>query len=121
MALGKQFNMEYFEQDKEVLKARIDRCEWLFRIADIYNPSPGELAQNRRHNVSLGNYEPDKELPERPFVRLVAQSENGETIEMWFDPVYRKLGPHISRPGWDKGLFGQLKGILCSWQLPAHT
>ena len=111
--------MEYFEQGKEILSVRIGQHVWTFRVLSVYNPSPEEIERNRKHNDSLGNFEPDKELPESPFVHVSAECEDGETIAMWFDPTYRNLGPHVSREGWSRGLFMRLKGILCSWRLPA--
>lgn len=110
--------MEYFEPGKEVLKVKVDDQFWTFRILNVYNPSFEELERNKKHNAALGNWEPDKELPHAPHVTLRAESADGESLEMWFDPEQQGLGPHISRKGWSRGLFGRLNGILCSWRLP---
>ena len=113
--------MEYFEQGKVILKTKLGRHEWKFFVANIYNPSPDEIELHQKHNDTLGNYEPDKELPVGPFVTIFAESDNGENLKMWFDPKHGQLGPHISKEHWNRGLFGRLKGILCSWRLPAPT
>jgi len=97
--------MDYFEIGKILSKRKIDELEWEFRISNIFNPSPQEIASNEEFNLSLGNYEPDKELPTKPLISIIAESNDGEKVDFWWDPTYKKLGPHISRSGWSKGIF----------------
>ena len=109
--------MDYFEVGKVVSKRKIAEQEWLFRISAVLNPSIEEIASNEEFNLSLDNYEPEKELPTKPFISIIAENNDGEKIDLWWDPTYKKLGPHISKPGWSRGLFTELKGKLSNWKL----
>ena len=94
--------MEYFEVGKILSKRKIAEQEWVFRISHVLNPSPEEVASNEEFNLSLGNYEPEKELPTKPLVSIIAESKDGEKLDFWWDPTYKKLGPHLSKHGWSK-------------------
>jgi hypothetical protein len=111
--------METFSIGKTILEETIENQKWVFKVKDIYNPSPTEIEQNEAYNDTLGNYEPDKELPTTPSVELVAINQNGEKVEMWWGPCGKHLGPHVSKKGWSKSLFTKLKGKLLKHKLPA--
>ena len=109
--------MDYFEVGKVLSKRKIAEQEWVFRISSVLNPSVEEIALNEEFNLSLANYEPEKELPTKPLINLIAESNEGEKLEFWWDPTYKKLGPHVSKSGWSKGVFTELKGKLSNWKL----
>ena len=109
--------METFRPDKIIETVIIENQKWIFRVADVYNPSQEEINHNRAHNDALGNFEPEKELPVNAHITITAESQSGETIELWWSPSDKVLGPHMSKKGWSKGIFTGLKGKLANWQL----
>ena len=110
--------MEQFQLGKTVLKTQLSNETWEFKVSDIFHLTDSEYASNEAFNDTLGDYEPDKELPTSPNVEITAKSKSGEVVKFIWFPCDKTLTPHISKSGWSKGLFAGLKGKLINWKLP---
>ena len=110
--------METFEQGKLILEEKINGVLWEFRVSEIFHLSDEEYARNEAYNDTLGNYEPEKELPTDPSVRITASAKFGECVHLTWLPREKTLSPHVSKAGWSKSLFSKLKGLLINWELP---
>lgn len=109
--------MKYFEVGETIQKTQISNETWEFKVSDIFHLTNSEYATNEAFNYTLGDYEPEKELPTYPYVEITAKSKTGETVKLIWLPYDKILSPHISKDGWSKGLFTGLKGKLINWKL----
>jgi len=110
--------MNIFEIGNVVLEERINGELWVFKISDVFHLSDKEYARNEAHNDTLGNYEPEKELPTSSVATITATNHSGCSIEMTWSTSFNKVYPHISKEGWSKGLFLKLNQTLSKWRFP---
>lgn len=110
--------MKTFEIGKEVLRERIEGEVWKFVIVDVFHLSSNEYARNEAYNDTLGNYEPEKELPTESVATIKATSPSGDSVELKWCPGIKGVYPHIRKKGWTKGLFLKLNQILNQWKFP---
>ena len=96
--------MNIFEVGTVVLKEQIDGECWEFRISKIFHLSSEEYAKNIAYNDTLGNWEPDKELPENSVVTITATNNKGSLVKLKWTPGCKGVFPHIREKGWSKGL-----------------
>ncbi len=107
--------MNVFEPGKEVLTEKIDGELWTFSISKVFHLSPEEYAQNEAFNDTLGDYEPEKELPTSSVVTIEAKNKTGDIVVLHWSSSKPGVYPHISKKGWSKGLFIKLNQTLNKW------
>lgn len=110
--------MYIFEVKKIILNEKIDDDVWVFVVSDIFHLSHEQYAKNEAYNDSLGDYEPEKELPTNSVATIKATSSSGDSVELYWSSGAGGIYPHISKKGWSKGLFIKLNNILKKWRWP---
>ncbi len=111
--------MREFEIGSVIYEPSVEGARWKVVVSSVYNPSDSELEANQRHNDSLGNWEPERELPTERQVYLSVVSETGEKFQLHWTPSSKILGPHVSRRGWSKAMFNNVKSQLLNWKVSA--
>ena len=106
-----------FEIDAVPWRTRVEGSLWTVSVKGIYNPSVDEINSNKAHNLTVGNWDPEHERSTCPQVDLVVRSDDGDVFEMYWLPIEKILGPHISRRGWSRGTLNAIKQELIRWKL----
>lgn len=94
------------------------KAVWNVVVSDIFNPTRDEIETNELHNKLLGNWEIEKERPTEPKIDITLISPE-KSINMYWLPTRKVLGPHLEKSGWPKALFTRIKGELLRYKLPA--
>ena len=110
--------MKVFEVGEVVLKEKIAGENWVFSISHVFHLSKEEYEKNETYNDTLGNYEPDKELPTNSVATIKATSQSGQSVELKWYSDFNKVCPHLSQKGWSKGVFVKLNVELKKWLFP---
>jgi hypothetical protein len=110
--------MKEFRVGETVLKEKIDNEIWVFTISDVFHLSQEEYKSNVAYNDTLGNYEPDKELPTNSTAIITGASQSGKLVELRWSSGFNKVYPHLSLKGWSKGIFLKLNIELAKWAFP---
>ena len=63
----------------------------------MFHLSEEEYARNEEYNDTLGNYEPEKELPTNSKATIIATSSSGEIVEFMWISGFKKIYPHVSK------------------------
>lgn len=108
--------MSFFEVGKVVLKLHIENQKWEFKIVDVFNLSEEEFRQNDAFNDTLGNYEPEKELPISSLATINAISSSGEIVELKWSSCSHRVFPDVRHKGWSKAVFVKLNVALKKWR-----
>ena len=110
--------MKVFKAGEVILKEKILGKTWVFSVGHVFHLSKEEYERHEAYNDTLGNYEPEKELPINSVATITATCQNGEIVELKWSSDFNKIYPHISQKGWSKGLFVKLNIELNKWIFP---
>ena len=110
--------MKKFKVGEIVLKEKIEAETWVFAISDVFHLSEEEYKTNETYNDTLGNYEPEKELPTNSVATITATSQSGKSVDLTWSSGINKVYPHLSQKGWSKGIFIKLNVELAKWVFP---
>ena len=110
--------MKTFEVGKVILEEKIAGENWTFYITNVFHLPKEEYTKNQEHNNTLGNYEPEKELPKNSVVTITATNQNRGSIELKWSSELNKVLPQIRKRGWTKSLFSKLNVELSKWSFP---
>jgi hypothetical protein len=108
--------MKTFKVGEIVLREKIEGETWVFAVTDVFHLSEEEYAKNEEYNDTLGNYEPEKELPTNSVATITATGSNGDSVELKWFSGFKGIYPHLSKKGWTKGLFVKLNATLIKWE-----
>jgi len=107
--------MNTFEVGKIVHRVRIGEEKWVFEIIHVSHLTDEEYARNEAFNDTLGDWDPENELPTNSLAVILASSSKGDTETLNWSSGMDGVYPHINRKGWTKGLFVKLNEILRKW------
>ena len=110
--------MNTFEIGKIITKRNIEGNLWVFSVGDVFHLSREEYVKNEAFNDTLGDYEPDKELPTNSVATIIASNSDGDEVELKWCPGIKGVYPHIRKKGWSKMLFVNLNAELKKWKFP---
>lgn len=113
-----RMSMEIFEVGKIILEQKINDDLWVFSISKVFQLTEEEYANNGAFNDTLGNYDPENELPTSSVVTIIALNNSGGSIKLFWSCGIKGVYPYIRKKGWSKGLFIKLNKILQKWKLP---
>ena len=109
--------MKVFEERSVICSLYVGREKWDVEVVRVDSLKKEEIAANRAHNQTIGNFDPENELPTEPLIALQANSSSGKRIELYWSPETKVLGPNVSQSGWNRRHFNNVKSHLFQWSV----